>query len=115
VLWYCRNVLAEDSSARLKSYGERFETFPSVSTIDQFFDDEKFQSYRVLGYEAGTAILAARKELADRMWQSDDLDDFEKFKDEHWSTAVMHGLLQSDAEFHKVRETLNAAPRRRLP
>lgn len=112
ILWYARNVLAKDSSARLKSYGERFDTFPSVSTINQFFDDEKFQSYRVLGYEAGEAIVQARRELREEMWIHDDLSAFRKSKNAHWSVVVMKDeLLATDAEFRKVRDTLNAPPR----
>ncbi len=119
VLWYARNVVATGSSARLKAYAERFETFPSVSTINQFFDDEKFQNYRLLGFEAGQAIREGRKALHERMDGNPTLAEFrtsveaalddEKLRDDvSWSEIEMKRMIKDDDEYQIVRATVLA-------
>jgi hypothetical protein len=45
---------AEDSEP-LKNYRQGHHEFPHESTVDQFFDDDQFESYRELGRLVGAA------------------------------------------------------------
>ncbi len=56
-LYYVRSVIAENSAWDLRQYREEDLVFPNHSTIDQFFDDQKFEAYRRLGACAAKAAL----------------------------------------------------------
>jgi hypothetical protein len=56
-LIYVRSVLAENSAWDLRLYRDEDMIFPNHSTLDQFFDDQKFEAYRRLGKCAATAAL----------------------------------------------------------
>lgn len=56
VLWIKAN-LAPAMPADVKNYAETHASFPNQSTIDQFFDDDQWESYRSLGQCAGQAIF----------------------------------------------------------
>lgn len=43
------------------SYAKRDELFPQQSTVDQFFDETQFESYRALGERIGSACLEDRE------------------------------------------------------
>jgi hypothetical protein len=48
-LIYIKNSLTGDEPAPVRNYKSQCDDFPHESTIDQFFDDAQFESYRALG------------------------------------------------------------------
>jgi hypothetical protein len=56
-LYYVRSVVSEVSSWDLRNYRVEDGVFPNHSTLDQFFDDQKFEAYRRLGMCAAEAAL----------------------------------------------------------
>jgi hypothetical protein len=63
VLWYSKPGLTRTMPAELLAFHESHQTFPRISTMDQFFDTSTFVAYRDLGRYNARAILAAREEL----------------------------------------------------
>ncbi|MDA0166741.1 hypothetical protein OM076_41150 [Solirubrobacter ginsenosidimutans] len=57
-LIYVRSVVTEDSPWDLANYQEEDGVFPHHSTLDQFFDDRRFEAYRRLGGCAANSALA---------------------------------------------------------
>jgi len=56
-LMYMKSTLTGHESAEIKEFKRRFPAFPHDSTADQFFDPERFEMYRLLGWQmAQTAI-----------------------------------------------------------
>jgi hypothetical protein len=56
-LLYVRNVVPKDASQDLVAYLKVDSKFPHHSTVDQFFNDQKFEEYRGLGrYVTAAAI-----------------------------------------------------------
>ncbi|MGY5778527.1 GMC oxidoreductase [Rhizobium sp. LEGMi135b] len=51
--------LAPAISADVQNYAATHPSFPNQGTIDQFFDDDQWESYRSLGQSAGKAIFEA--------------------------------------------------------
>jgi hypothetical protein len=45
------------ASLDLRCYAQNHPQFPNQSTVDQFFDDEQWESYRLLGELCGEAVL----------------------------------------------------------
>jgi hypothetical protein len=61
-----KSSLTGDELARIENYKQENPDFPQQSTVDQFFDDNQFESYRELGYHvAKTSLL----ELSDAVWR----------------------------------------------
>ncbi|MBI3609575.1 MAG: patatin-like phospholipase family protein [Nitrospirae bacterium] len=58
ILVYLKPTLCEDSPADLLAYRQVDETFPHQTTLDQFFDEAQFESYRALGYHIGKEVFA---------------------------------------------------------
>ena len=59
-LVYMKSTLTGDESAEVMNFKRRFPSFPHDSTADQFFDSERFEMYRLLGWQlAQTAIREA--------------------------------------------------------
>jgi hypothetical protein len=56
-LFYTRSVLAKGARWELANYQAVDPVFPHHSTFDQFFDDQKFEAYRLLGADAAAAAL----------------------------------------------------------
>jgi hypothetical protein len=56
---YSKPVVTDDSSIDVKEYQEKNREFPAHSTLDQFFDHEQFEAYRMVGYAAG--LRAAKR------------------------------------------------------
>jgi hypothetical protein len=55
-LIYARSVVTDQSPWQIRSFQTTDPVFPHHSTMDQFFDDQKFEAYRLLGaYVAGEA------------------------------------------------------------
>lgn len=55
---YLRAALCPGLSVDIYAYWRRNPSFPNQTTADQFFDEMQFDSYRQLGLELMTAILA---------------------------------------------------------
>jgi hypothetical protein len=49
-----------DMPLDISSYAEANPDFPHQSTIDQFFDEQQWESHRRLGYEMGARIFSTR-------------------------------------------------------
>lgn len=52
VLVYAKAVIPKGTSPDLVSFRELDPKFPNHSTVDQFFNERKYESYRALGYAA---------------------------------------------------------------
>jgi hypothetical protein len=52
-LVYARNVMTADAPWDVKAHHERDPGFPHDATADQLYTDQKFESYRALGFCAG--------------------------------------------------------------
>ena len=62
-LVYARSVVTDEAPWQIRSFQGTDPVFPHHSTMDQFFDDQKFEAYRTLGtYVAGESV-----ELVDRL------------------------------------------------
>lgn len=57
-LFYVRSVVSEDSPWDLQDYQVVDGVFPHHSTVDQFFNDQRFEAYRRLGWCAATRAHA---------------------------------------------------------
>lgn len=65
LLVYCRSVVTDESPWQVRSFQTDDPVFPHHSTVDQFFDDQKFEAYRMLGsYVATTAAAEVQGRLA---------------------------------------------------
>jgi hypothetical protein len=73
---YIKSSLTGDEPVDLQEFGKRVPAFPNESTLNQFFDESHFESYRALGQHIGqqifqcdaAALLSARKyDLADTL------------------------------------------------
>jgi kumamolisin len=64
VLLYLKPGLKGDDPEDLLGYSRVNQSFPHDSTADQWFDEERFENYRNLGY---VSALAAEKELRDKI------------------------------------------------
>ncbi|WBS00033.1 patatin-like phospholipase family protein [Pseudoduganella sp. SL102] len=58
VLLYIKPAIAGGENADLLNYSRVNPEFPHQSTADQWFDESQFESYRLLGYQAGMSALA---------------------------------------------------------
>ena len=54
-LIYIKSALTADDPLDLHVYKHRQPRFPHETTINQFFDEEQFEAYRVLGHRSGVA------------------------------------------------------------
>ena len=50
-------LAAAPASLDLRCYAASHQGFPNQSTLDQFFDDQQWESYRLLGQLTGEALL----------------------------------------------------------
>jgi len=67
VLIFAKAALDECTPQDCRDYRERVPRFPAQGTIDQWFDDRQFESYRALGAHAAREVLEALKK-----WQGDE-------------------------------------------
>jgi hypothetical protein len=56
-LVYIKSSLTDDESVDLIEFGKRHPEFPHTSTINQFFDESHFESYRELGHHVASGIF----------------------------------------------------------
>jgi hypothetical protein len=57
VLLYIKPIIVGDENADIVNYSQTHKGFPHQSTGDQWFDEDQFESYRMLGMSAATAAL----------------------------------------------------------
>ena len=55
---FIRSSMTGDESPDLKNYAANNPLFPHQSTIDQFFDEDQFESYRALGFHIGQNVFS---------------------------------------------------------
>lgn len=58
LLFYIKPSLTGDESADLLQYKSQHQDFPHVSTLDQWFDESQFESYRKLGQHIAQELIA---------------------------------------------------------
>ena len=64
-LIYCRAAVTRDAPWDVRAFKDRDPRFPNHSTLDQLFNDEKFEAYRALGaHTAQSAVLGWTREIA---------------------------------------------------
>jgi hypothetical protein len=63
-LLYIKTSLTGDEPGDVLGYKLRHSSFPHQSTIDQFFDESQFESYRALGQHISMVILQRASEYA---------------------------------------------------
>ncbi|MDP1560576.1 MAG: patatin-like phospholipase family protein [Pirellulaceae bacterium] len=56
-LLYIKPSLTGDESHDIKQYARQFPDFPHQSTVDQFYTQAQFESYRALGYHCVQSVL----------------------------------------------------------
>ena len=57
ILVYVRASLTGDEPPDVQEYAAKNRAFPSQSTLDQFFDETQFESYRALGYHVASQVF----------------------------------------------------------
>jgi rhodanese-related sulfurtransferase len=63
-LVYSRNVMSPGGPWDVRAHQLENPSFPHDSTVDQLYTDQKFESYRALGAEAGKRAVARMNEVA---------------------------------------------------
>jgi rhodanese-related sulfurtransferase len=63
-LVYARNVMSPGGPWDVRAHQLDDPTFPHDSTVDQLYTDQKFESYRALGAEAGKHAVARMNQIA---------------------------------------------------
>jgi hypothetical protein len=58
VLIYLQATLTGDEPPDVLEYAARHPSFPHQSTVDQFFDEAQFESYRALGHHAALQVFS---------------------------------------------------------
>ncbi|MCP4768937.1 MAG: hypothetical protein GY875_22085 [Gammaproteobacteria bacterium] len=56
-LYYLKSTLIPEISMRIRGYKGAHPDFPDESTVDQFFDEDQFEAYRLLGYNLTTQLF----------------------------------------------------------
>jgi MFS family permease len=64
-LIFVRSSMTGDEPADIRNYAATHPAFPHNSTINQFFDEDEFESYRALGYHIGISVFASAKDGVD--------------------------------------------------
>jgi hypothetical protein len=57
ILVYIRASVTGDEPPDVQQYANNHPEFPRQSTVDQFFDEDQFESYRALGGHVATAVF----------------------------------------------------------
>lgn len=60
ILVYIKASLTGDEPADVLEYASAYPKFPQESTVDQFFNESQFESYRALGYHIAGKVLLER-------------------------------------------------------
>ena len=62
LLIYIKTARVTDMPIDVKGYAYKNSNFPDESTTDQFFSEEQFEAYRMLGYHVSQKMLSKLKE-----------------------------------------------------
>jgi hypothetical protein len=81
-LIYIKAAIHGDEPEDILSYAASGNTFPHESTLDQFFTESKFESYRRLGLHIGSAVFSRQHEIG-----SEAVDELAKLANEHVAHA----------------------------
>ncbi|MGC2224895.1 MAG: patatin-like phospholipase family protein [Methylocella sp.] len=81
-LIYIKAAIHGDEPEDILSYAAACNTFPHESTLDQFFTESKFESYRQLGLYIGSAVFSRQHEDG-----SEAVDELAKLANEHVAHA----------------------------
>jgi Patatin-like phospholipase len=81
-LIYIKAAIHGDEPEDILSYAAACNTFPHESTLDQFFTESKFESYRRLGLYIGSAVFSRQHEDG-----SEAVDELAKLANEHVAHA----------------------------
>jgi hypothetical protein len=74
-LIYLKASLTGDEPPDVQNYRALHPEFPHQSTADQFFDEDQFESYRMLGLHVGlTVFKEAAHELRNELWNEAQAD-----------------------------------------
>ena len=68
-LVFLRSSLTGDEPADLLNYAITNPPFPHHSTINQFFDEPQFESYRALGFHIGMEVFGPPKSEMNQQWR----------------------------------------------
>lgn len=63
-LLYFKSCLAGNEPNDVRDYKKQHPEFPQQSTVDQWFDETQFESYRMLGYRAAESMILRAKQPA---------------------------------------------------
>jgi hypothetical protein len=66
VLVYLYSSLTGDEPPDIQQYAQTNPAFPHDTTLDQFFSEAQFESYRALGYHIATEVLGAAARTMNR-------------------------------------------------
>jgi hypothetical protein len=64
VLIYIKSSLSGDENDYILDYKRRNKSFPHETTIDQFFSEDQFETYRALGFHAARGLFAGSDNFA---------------------------------------------------
>jgi hypothetical protein len=107
LLWYAKPVLTRETPLELLSYAEGDNTFPTTSTIDQFFHTAQFKAYRDLGRHNAEVIVEARETLRKATDEHPTYADFcAADLSPHWALVSIANLKLSEPEYGKLRALL---------
>ena len=106
LLWYAKPVLTAKTPADLLAYAETDPSFPSTSTMDQFFHTAQFTAYRDLGRYNARELVEARTALLDAVEESPDLTTLRVHSDEHWSIRSVLKLVEDEERYTCLRRAL---------
>jgi hypothetical protein len=70
---YLRTSMTGDEPPDIQEYSSKNPDFPWESTLDQFFDEPQFESYRALGFHVGQSTFkeaVAEVEDHERLWSN---------------------------------------------
>jgi hypothetical protein len=69
---YIKPAYHGTEGAGIRSYAEANKTFPHETTVDQFFSESQFESYRSLGLDIMNGILSGEETGADKriLWEA---------------------------------------------
>jgi hypothetical protein len=76
MLIYLKASLTGDESTDVREYAAVHPSFPHQSTVDQFFTESQFESYRALGYHIAKAVFGEA------------IDEYERRNLERWNSAT---------------------------
>ncbi len=109
LLWYAKPVLTRETPLELLSYAECDESYPTTSTIDQFFHTAQFKAYRDLGRHNGREIVRAREALSAATASHDTYAAFSRAAQAdtaHWAAVSLAKLGLTEAEYGQLRGLL---------